>query len=149
MLQLTKKFSSERGESVLANDKVSFDVQQGEIFCLLGHNGAGKTTLIKQLTGMIPITSGDAIVVGPPTTPNGPVQKYRLSKNMAEIRRYALSYGPQDNPHWSEFSLREHLTMFALCRLGQDETVSPEEISAQINQYASVLNMEEKFDTLR
>lgn len=137
IVELTKKYSSERGDAVLANDKVSFDVKRGEIFCLLGHNGAGKTTLIKQLTGVTPATSGDAIVDG----------QYLISKNMEEVRRYGLSYCPQDNPHWPEFSMREHLLMFAACRLGQDENVTNQDISDQINRYAAVLSMEEKLDT--
>lgn len=37
------------GQSRPANDDISFDVQPGEIFGLLGDNGAGKTTLVKQM----------------------------------------------------------------------------------------------------
>ena len=37
---------------------ISIDINQGEIFTLLGHNGAGKSTLIKMLTGLIPKSSG-------------------------------------------------------------------------------------------
>ena len=36
----------------------------GEVFCLLGHNGAGKTTTISMLSGLIDITSGDALILG-------------------------------------------------------------------------------------
>ena len=41
MTQLTKHF----GEFT-AVDNVSLKINQGEVFCLLGHNGAGKTTVI-------------------------------------------------------------------------------------------------------
>jgi len=37
---------------VLANDKISFEVQAGEIHALLGENGAGKTTLVNTLYGL-------------------------------------------------------------------------------------------------
>ena len=47
-----------------AVDRVSFKVEQGEIFGLLGPNGAGKTTTISMMTGMLPVTSGTLFVSG-------------------------------------------------------------------------------------
>lgn len=47
-----------------AIDKISFSVDQGEIFGFLGPNGAGKTTTIKILTGQLRPTSGWARVAG-------------------------------------------------------------------------------------
>jgi len=46
------------GQITPANDSVSFDVQQGEIFGMLGDNGGGKTTLVKQMVGLLRSTSG-------------------------------------------------------------------------------------------
>ncbi len=43
---------------------VSFDVEEGELFALLGANGAGKTTLIGILTGLVNKTGGSATVFG-------------------------------------------------------------------------------------
>ena len=37
---------------------ISFDVQEGEIFTLLGSNGAGKTTTLRALSGLLPKTTG-------------------------------------------------------------------------------------------
>ncbi|HTC41680.1 MAG TPA: ABC transporter ATP-binding protein [Candidatus Acidoferrales bacterium] len=51
------------GDFTAVND-VSFAVQKGEIFGFLGPNGSGKTTVIKMLTGLVPLTSGDATVQG-------------------------------------------------------------------------------------
>jgi branched-chain amino acid transport system ATP-binding protein len=44
-----------------AVDKVSFSVENGEIFAIIGPNGAGKTTIFNLLTGFIAPTSGSAI----------------------------------------------------------------------------------------
>ena len=43
---------------------VSFEVAQGEIFGFLGPNGSGKTTVIKMLTGLLPLSGGEATVEG-------------------------------------------------------------------------------------
>jgi len=47
-----------------AVDRVTFAVPPGEIFGFLGPNGAGKTTTIRMLTGLLPPTSGHAVVAG-------------------------------------------------------------------------------------
>ena len=55
---LTKEF----GDLKAVND-VSFSVQKGELFGLLGPNGSGKTTMIKTLTGQIKPTAGSAKIL--------------------------------------------------------------------------------------
>src|SRR5690242_10401266 len=51
------------GNFTAVND-VSFRVEKGEIFGFLGPNGSGKTTVIKMLTGLLPLSSGSALVEG-------------------------------------------------------------------------------------
>jgi ABC-2 type transport system ATP-binding protein len=43
---------------------VSFSVQKGELFALLGTNGAGKTSTVEVLEGLAPATSGSVRVLG-------------------------------------------------------------------------------------
>jgi heme ABC exporter ATP-binding subunit CcmA len=43
---------------------VDLDVDAGEIVHVSGPNGAGKTTLLRALAGLVPITDGDAVVLG-------------------------------------------------------------------------------------
>jgi len=45
-------------ETTPANDDVSFEVNQGEIFGVLGDNGGGKSTLVRQMVGLLRRTSG-------------------------------------------------------------------------------------------
>ena len=56
---LVKKFGS-----FVANDNLSFEVYEGEIFGFLGANGAGKTTAIRILCGLSLPTSGTLMVDG-------------------------------------------------------------------------------------
>ena len=48
----------------VALDDLSFSVQPGEIFGLLGPNGGGKTTLFKLLSTLMPVQSGELSVAG-------------------------------------------------------------------------------------
>ena len=47
---------------VKALDNVNFEIEQGELVCILGHSGAGKTTALNILGGMDKATSGEIIV---------------------------------------------------------------------------------------
>ena len=56
---LTRKFGG-----FTAVDRISFEVQAGEVFGFLGANGAGKTTAMRMLIGLLSPTSGTARVAG-------------------------------------------------------------------------------------
>jgi ABC-2 type transport system ATP-binding protein len=49
---------------LVAVDRISFNVAEGEILGFLGPNGAGKTTTVKMLTGLLKPRSGRALVLG-------------------------------------------------------------------------------------
>ena len=57
--KLTKSFSGRR-----VVDDLSFDVQKGEVFALLGHNGAGKSTTIDLILGLKAPDGGSAKILG-------------------------------------------------------------------------------------
>jgi ABC-2 type transport system ATP-binding protein len=51
-----------KGRTII--DKISFQVNRGEVFGFLGPNGAGKTTTIRMIVGLMGITSGDITISG-------------------------------------------------------------------------------------
>jgi len=57
--EVTKTFGG-----ILALNRVSFDVHEGEILGIIGPNGSGKTTLINCITGFIKMASGKVIFQG-------------------------------------------------------------------------------------
>lgn len=59
--ELSKKYPK---AEKFATDKVSFSVEEGDIFALIGSNGAGKTTTIRMIATLLAPTSGDAVVSG-------------------------------------------------------------------------------------
>lgn len=80
---------------------VSFAKDQ--LFCLLGPNGAGKTTAINCLTGITPVTEGDALIYG---------HSIRSSTGMSNIRKL-IGVCPQFDILWDALSGQEHLQLFA------------------------------------
>ncbi|MFZ4481798.1 MAG: ABC transporter ATP-binding protein [Rhodoferax sp.] len=62
---LSAKELSVRFGGVLAVNRVSFDVRQGEVFTLIGPNGAGKTTVFNLISRIYTPTSGEIDYLGP------------------------------------------------------------------------------------
>ncbi|RSM77738.1 sugar ABC transporter ATP-binding protein [Amycolatopsis sp. WAC 01375] len=63
---------------VRALDGVDFDVESGEVHCLLGQNGAGKSTLIKTLAGAHRPDGGEISWQGEPVTLASPVAALKI-----------------------------------------------------------------------
>jgi simple sugar transport system ATP-binding protein len=77
MKGITKRFPG-----VLANDRVDFDVQAGEVHALLGENGAGKSTLMKILYGMYHPDEGEVCLNGQPVSIASPLDSIELGIGM-------------------------------------------------------------------
>ncbi|MFQ5615359.1 MAG: glycine betaine/L-proline ABC transporter ATP-binding protein [Anaerolineales bacterium] len=69
---------------VVAVRDVSFDVEEGEIFCVMGLSGSGKSTLIRCLSRLIEPTMGDIIV-------NGDNVIDMTKEELRELRRHKMS----------------------------------------------------------
>ncbi len=92
--EMVKKFGD-----FTANDRLSFDVYEGEIFGFLGANGAGKTTALRILCGLSLPTSGEISVAG-----------YNVYTDREMIKR-KIGYMSQ------KFSLYEDLKVYENIRL--------------------------------
>jgi osmoprotectant transport system ATP-binding protein len=70
--EVTKAFETPSG-TVIAADRVSFEVQDGEICVLLGPSGCGKTTTLKMVNRLVELTSGKIYIDGKDTDKYDPV----------------------------------------------------------------------------
>lgn len=61
--EVSKKYKSGQSE-IIANDKISFSLDEGRLLIIVGASGAGKTTLLNIIGGMEKATSGDILIDG-------------------------------------------------------------------------------------
>lgn len=87
---------------VIALDKVSISIEEGEIFGLLGPNGAGKTTLIKILTTLLLPTSGEAYVGG-----------FNVANESNKVRKIISLVSGGETPGYGILTSRENLWFFS------------------------------------
>lgn len=84
-----------------AVDSISFSVDKGSIFSLLGVNGAGKTTTIKMLCGLTRPTGGEAYVLS-----------HDIHTELGEVKKL-VNISPQDTSVASRLTVRENLEFIA------------------------------------
>jgi len=120
---LTKRFNT-----ILAVDRLTLQVNQGEVFGFLGPNGAGKTTTVRMLTSLIAPTSGHAIVNG-----------YQIGKDDQQIRRnvglLTETPGMYDNLS-AEYNLRIYANLYEV-----------KDVKGQVEKYLIMLGLwDRRFD---
>jgi len=93
---LTKSYGS-----IEAIENISFEVEDGELFGLIGPDGAGKTTIFRILTTLLKPDSGDASVLG-----------MEVVDNYKSIRP-KVGYMPGRFSLYQDLSVEENLTFFA------------------------------------
>ena len=69
---------------VVAVRDVSFDVYEGEIFCVMGLSGSGKSTLVRCMSRLIEPTMGEIVVNGESVTGMNPDQLRELRRKQNE-----------------------------------------------------------------
>jgi ABC-type multidrug transport system ATPase subunit len=111
---------------VQANANISFEVELGEAFGLLGANGAGKTTLVRQLVGLLRPTSGEIRLFG---------EAIRAGADSGVGRRVA--YLPQGALSLGELKVGEAIRYTAMLR-GLGATTA----SAETHELLEALQLE-------
>lgn len=109
---LTKSFGTK-----VAVDKVSFNVQKGEVLGFLGPNGAGKSTTMRMITGFIPPTHGEVSIGG---------QSIFEDEIAAKAK---IGYLPESAPLYHDMNVTDFLAFAAEMR-----GVHPSEKAAAINR---------------
>ena len=99
MYAIETKALVKRYQKLTAVDGLDLQVQQGELFALLGVNGAGKTTAIKMLSCLSQPTSGDATVGG-----------YSIRKEPERVKAL-IGVSPQETAVAPNLSVRENLEL--------------------------------------
>lgn len=91
---LTKKY-----RDVIAVDKLSLNIDDGELISFLGMNGAGKSTTIKMLSCLIVPTSGDALINGK-----------SITENPEEVKKI-IAVVPQEDAIAKALTVKENLEL--------------------------------------
>jgi ABC-2 type transport system ATP-binding protein len=101
MKAITVKNMVKKFGDFVANDNLSFEVEQGEIFGFLGANGAGKTTAIRILCGLSTPTSGEMTVGG-----------YDIYTQSEEIKKH-IGYMSQKFSLYDDLTVNENIRLYA------------------------------------
>lgn len=90
------------GSFVIQRD-LSFGIQRGEIFVIMGGSGCGKSTLLRHLIGLIEPAAGNIFFNGQDFWENTPEERDQL------LRRMGVLY--QSGALWSSMTLAENVGM--------------------------------------
>ena len=115
---LVKDFDGHR-----AVDNVSIDIEQGEVFALLGSSGCGKTTLLRMLAGFETPTSGSIVLAG---------------RDLAGLPPYARPM----NLMFQSYALFPHLSVYENIAFGlRRDGLPAEEISARVESMLKLVQL--------
>ena len=111
---LTKRYAR-----TVAVDRVSFEVNKGEIVGFLGRNGAGKTTTMRMLTCFLPPTEGEANVAG-----------FNVVEQPMDVKKH-IGYLPETPPLYPDMEVAEYLTF-----VGRLKGIPSNELARRVDEAA-------------
>ena len=115
---------AKRYGDVVAVNGLNLEIDQGELFALLGVNGAGKTTVVKMLSCLAKPTGGQAFVGG-----------YSITKESEQVKRI-IGVSPQETAIAPNLSVIENLQL--ICGIHGFSKEKTKERTAQISQQLSL-----------
>lgn len=74
-------------------DNISFDVQRGEVFVILGGSGSGKSTLLKHMIGLYPPASGKIFLDGDDVTSADRDERLRILRKIGVMYQSGALFG--------------------------------------------------------
>lgn len=85
--ELTHIYNEGLPDETLALDRVSFDVEDGQLACIIGHTGCGKSTLLQHINGLLRPKSGSIVISGQDIT-DPKVSKIEIRKKVGLVFQY-------------------------------------------------------------
>lgn len=122
---LTKQY-----EHILAVNNLSFHVNRGEIFGLLGSNGAGKTTTLHIIAGLLKPTEGKVAING-----------LNIREHSLKIKSI-MGYLPESPAVYERLTGKEFLNF-----IGRIRGMSENKIKNRVNQLAKILELEDRINS--
>lgn len=114
-VNLTKKFGD-----LLVLDNLNFEVEAGELLCIVGPTGCGKTTFLNSITNLYEITSGEILLNG----------------EKVDLKKHNVSYIFQENSTFPWLTVEENI------RFGLDiRKVPKEEKQRRVEEYMEIVGL--------
>lgn len=114
-VNLTKKFGD-----LLVLDNLNFEVEAGELLCIVGPTGCGKTTFLNSITNLYEITSGEILLNG----------------EKVDLKKHNVSYIFQENSAFPWLTVEENI------RFGLDiKKVPKEEKQRRVEEYMEIVGL--------
>jgi ABC-2 type transport system ATP-binding protein len=126
---ITVRSVSKYFKNIKALEKVSFNIEKGEIFGILGPNGAGKSTIVNILNTLVKPDEGDVIIDGVNI------------KNDGETIKLIMGVVPQEIALYEELSAYENLMFW-----GGLYDITKQELKKNVNKTLEIVDLVSRKD---